>query len=78
MAAALDAPTLADVPTDGDLTPDEYRELSRAAKQAASFTERRNAMIRELHERGRSLRAIAKAAGLNSGTVHTMLHGRKR
>lgn len=70
--------TLADVPTDGDLTPDEYRELSRAAKQAVSFTERRNAMIRGLHERGRSLRAIAKAAGLSPGTVHTMLHGRKR
>lgn len=74
----MTSPTLADVPTDGDLTPDEYRQLSRAAKQAAAFTERRNAMIHDLDKRGRSLRAIARAAGLSPGTVHTMLHGRKR
>jgi lambda repressor-like predicted transcriptional regulator len=61
-----------------ELTPDERRELSRAAKQIVSFTARRNAMIRDLHERGRGLRAIAKAAGLSPSTVHTMLHGRKR
>lgn len=68
-----------DTATDpAELTPDERRELSRAAKQAVSFTERRNAMIRDLHERGRSLRAIARAADMSPGTIHTMLYGRKR
>lgn len=67
-------PTLPDVA----LSDDEAREISRAAKQVTSWTERRNALIRDAHARGAGIREIARAAGLNVGTVHTMIHGRKR
>lgn len=73
-ARPADAPTLAAMP----LTDDEARELSRAAKQATSWTERRNTLIREAFKRGAGIREIAKAVGLSPATVHTMLHGRKR
>lgn len=54
------------------------RELSRAAKQAVSWTERRNTLIKAAHEAGGGVREIARATGLNVGTVHNILHGRKR
>jgi AcrR family transcriptional regulator len=60
------------------LTDDETREISRAAKQVTSWTERRNTLIRAAFERGAGIREIARASGLNVGTVHTMIHGRKR
>lgn len=70
----MTAPTLSGVP----LTDDEARELSRAAKQVASWTERRNKLIREAVAGGAGIREVARATGLNVGTVHTMIHGRKR
>lgn len=54
------------------------RELSRAAKQVTSWTERRNKLIREAHEAGGGVREIARATGLNVATVHNILYGKKR
>lgn len=67
-------PTLAAMPLDDQTT----RELSNAASKVRTWTEKRNALIRAAFEAGGGVREIAKATGLNVGTVHTMLHGRKR
>ena len=75
------------VPIDGCATPtlpsvalteDQTRELSRAAKQVTSWTERRNALIKAAAEVGGGVREIARATGLNVATVHNILHGRRR
>lgn len=68
------AETIAGVPLDAD----RLRELSRAAKQADSWTERRNALIREASEAGGGVREIARATGLSPASVHNILHGRRR
>lgn len=70
----MTAETLTSVP----LSDDEARELSRAAKQVTSLTERRNALIKAAHEAGGGVREIARATGLNVATVHNILFGRKR
>lgn len=54
------------------------RDLSRAAANVRTWTQKRNDLIRTAFEAGAGVREIAKATGLNVGTVHTMLHGRKR
>lgn len=66
--------TLGPMPLDDQTT----RELSAAANKVRTWTEKRNALIRAAFEAGAGVREIAKATGLNVGTVHTMLHGRKR
>ena len=60
------------------LDDDTARELSRAAKQAASWTERRNALIREAVAAGGGVREVARAVGLNHATVLNILKPRKR
>ena len=54
------------------------RDLSKAATNVRTWTQKRNDLIRAAYEAGAGVREIAKATGLNVGTVHTMLHGRKR
>jgi DNA-directed RNA polymerase specialized sigma24 family protein len=66
--------TLASVPLDAQTT----RELGQAAEKVRTWTAKRNALIRAAFAAGGGIREIAKATGLNVGTVHTMLHGRKR
>lgn len=70
----MSAPTLAVVPLDDQTA----RDLSRAAANVRTWTEKRNALIRAAHAAGGGIREIAKATGLNAGTIHTMIHGRKR
>lgn len=70
----MTAPSLVAVPLDDQTT----RDLSSAAAKARTWTEKRNALIRAAYEAGGGVREIARAVGLNVGTVHTMLHGRKR
>lgn len=70
----MSAPTLRDVP----LSDDEARELSRAAKQVTSFTERRNALIREALAAGHGVREVARAVGLNHTTVLNIQSPKKR
>jgi hypothetical protein len=53
------------MPLDADMT----RELSRAAKQVASWTERRNTLIREALAAGHGVREVARATGLAPATV---------
>jgi hypothetical protein len=60
------------------LTPTEIDELGQAAEKVRTWTAKRNALIRAAFAAGGGIREIAKATGLNVGTVHTMLHGRKR
>jgi AcrR family transcriptional regulator len=68
------ADTIASMPLDDQTT----RELSRASKQVTSWTERRNALIKAAHAAGGGVREIARATGLNVGTVHNILFGRRR
>jgi len=68
------APTLMGVP----LSDEETRELSRAAKNANTWTAKRNSLIRAAHAAGGGVREIARATGLNPATVHNILKPRKR
>lgn len=54
------------------------RELSRAANHAATWTERRNALIREAAAAGGGVREIARAVGLNHTTVMNIITPKKR
>lgn len=54
------------------------RDLSRAAANVRTWTRKRNDLIRQAAASGAGVREIARATDLNVGTVHTMLHGRKR
>jgi hypothetical protein len=47
--------------------------LARAAEKAREWTLRRNTIIRQEHEAGRSLRAIATDAGLTHGAIAKIL-----
>jgi transposase-like protein len=60
------------------LDDDTARELSRAAKQAATWTERRNALIRAAVEQGAGVREVARVVGLNHTTVLNILRPRRR
>jgi DNA-binding NarL/FixJ family response regulator len=60
------------------LDDDTARELSRAAKQVQSFTERRNALIHEAVAAGHGIREVARATGLSPATIHNMIKPRKR
>lgn len=51
------------------LDTDTTRELSRAAKQVTSWTERRNTLIREALAGGAGVREVARAVGLAPATV---------
>lgn len=64
-ATAVVTPTLRDVP----LSDDEARELSRAAKQVTSWTERRNQLIRDALTAGHGVREVARATGLAPASV---------
>ena len=66
--------TLESVPLEDEVV----RALSRAAKQVASSTERRNELIRKAHAGGGGVREIARATQLSPASVHNILHGRKR
>lgn len=70
----MTASTLRNVPLDDDTT----RELSRAAKQAVSWTERRNHLIREAVEAGAGVREVGRAVGLSHAAVINILRPRKR
>jgi DNA-binding NarL/FixJ family response regulator len=62
------------MPLDADMT----RELSRAAKQVASWTERRNTLIREALAAGHGVREVARATGLAPATVLNIQSPKKR
>lgn len=70
----MTAPTLPAMPLDDDTT----RELSRAAKQAVTWTERRNQLIREAVEAGAGVREVGRAVGLSHAAVINILRPRKR
>lgn len=70
----MTSPTLPNVPLDDDTT----RELSRAAKQVTSWTERRNTLIREALAAGHGVREIARATGLAPASVLNIQKPRKR
>lgn len=60
------------------LDDDTARELSRAAKKAAAWTEKRNDLIREAVANGGGVREVARAVGLNHATVLNIITPRKR
>lgn len=60
------------------LDEDTARELSRAAKQAVTWTERRNKLIREAVEAGAGVREVGRAVGLSHAAVINILRPRKR
>ena len=66
--------------TVGGMSLDENtaRELSRAAKQASTWTERRNTLIREACAAGAGVREVARVVGLNHTTVLNILSPKKR
>lgn len=51
------------------LDDDTARELSRAAKQVTSWTDRRNTLIRDALTAGHGVREVARACGLAPATV---------
>lgn len=60
------------------LDKDAERDLSRAAKQAATWTERRNRLICEAHAAGGGVREIARIVGLSHPSVLNILSPKKR
>lgn len=60
------------------LDDDIARELSRAAKQVTSWTERRNNLIREAVAAGGGVREIARIVGMNHTSVLNILSPKKR
>jgi hypothetical protein len=68
------AGTLAAMPLDDQTA----RELSRAAANVRTWTTKRNDLIRAARAAGGGLREIARATGLNEGTVSNILSPRKR
>lgn len=60
------------------LSDEQARELSRAAKHVTSWTERRNALIREAVAAGAGVREVARACGLNHATVINIIKPRSQ
>lgn len=60
------------------LDADATRELSRAAKQVTSWTERRNTLIREALAAGAGVREVARATGLAPASVLNIQKPRRR
>ena len=50
--------------------------VSKAAAKAALAAVARDAAIREAHENGATIRAIATEAGLSAARIHQIIHGR--
>jgi DNA-binding NarL/FixJ family response regulator len=72
--AAMTASTLPPMPLDENTA----RELSRAAKQVTSWTERRNTLIRDALAAGHGVREVARATGLAPATVLNIVKPKKR
>lgn len=70
----MTADTVPPMPLDDDTA----RELSRAAKQAVSWTERRNTLIREAVAAGAGVREVARAVDLTHPAVLNIVKPRKR
>jgi DNA-binding NarL/FixJ family response regulator len=68
------ASTLPPMPLDENTA----RELSRAARQVTSWTERRNTLIREALAAGHGVREVARATGLAPATVLNIQTPKKR
>lgn len=66
--------TVPDVPLD----PVDAKRLARLGKRITADTAERNALILRIHGEGGGIREIARAVGLNPGTVHNIINGRKR
>lgn len=66
------------VPSMPFLDDDTTRELSRAAKQVTSWTERRNTLIREALAAGHGVREVARATGLAPASVLNIQKPKKR
>lgn len=54
------------------------RELSRAAKNVTTWTEKRNALIREALAAGGGVREVARATGLAPASVLNIQSPKKR
>jgi hypothetical protein len=54
------------------------RELARAAKHVTTWTERRNALIRDALAAGAGVREVARATGLAPATVLNIQQPKKR
>lgn len=50
--------------------------VRRVTARAVIASQERDMAIREAHESGETVRAIAAAAGLSHSRVHQILHGR--
>jgi DNA-binding NarL/FixJ family response regulator len=70
----MTASTLPPMPLDENTA----RELSRAAKQVTSWTERRNTLIRDALAAGHGVREVARATGLAPATVLNIVKPKKR
>lgn len=70
----LTSPTLPSVPLDDSTA----RELTRAGKKAAEWTEKRNDLIRAAVGAGAGVREVARAVGLNHATVLNIIKPRQR
>lgn len=60
------------------LEPDDAKRLARLGKTVTDKTIERNDEIKRLHAEGGGIREIARAVGLNPGTVHNIINGRRR
>lgn len=60
------------------LDDDTARELSRAAKNVATWTDKRNSLIREALASGAGVREVARATGLAPATVLNIQTPKKR
>ena len=54
------------------------RDITRAAKKAADWTQKRNDLIRAAVAAGGGVREVARAAGLNHTSVLNILSPKKR
>ena len=54
----------------------ELRKVARAADKAVSASQNRDDTIRDAHQAGQTIRAIAAAAKISPARVHQILHGR--
>lgn len=69
--------TAATVPT-MPLDDDTARELSRAAKNVTTWTDKRNGLIRDALAAGHGVREVARVVGLNHATVLNIQKPKKR
>lgn len=72
------AQAVTDTVTDVPLDPADAKRLARLGKRITADTAERNELILRLHAEGNGLREIARAVGLNPGTIHNIINGRKR